>query len=147
MLRRDDIARLRFEPGPNFTAPSPVFERLPRPPCFLNGRDVLPSLIVARSISTMHRIENADTSFSRGVEDLGHMGNAFVALGDPLYAVPEFSAFGDEVVIWIDQDKPGDLSLICELWHVFLRSISTLSQRMTFDAFCEHRCLLAVVCL
>src|ERR1700722_16246960 len=118
MLRGDDIARLRFEPGPDFAAPRTVFERLPQPPCFLNGRDVLPGLVVAIAISSMHRVEHPDTSFSRCFKKPLHMRNTLIPLGDALYAIPDLAALGNEVVIRIDQDNSGDLFLISQLCHV-----------------------------
>src|SRR5580704_5200523 len=118
MLRGDDIARLRFEPGPDFAAPGTVFERLTRPRCFLNGRDVLPGLVVAGTVSPVHGIENPDTVFSRRFKNLHHVRNALVPFGDALYAIPDLATLGNEVVVRIDQDKPGDLFLISQLRHV-----------------------------
>jgi hypothetical protein len=66
----------------------------------------------------MHRIENPDTGFSRRFKNLHHMRNTLVPFGNALYSIPYFAALGNEVVIRIDHDKPGDLLLIGELWHV-----------------------------
>jgi hypothetical protein len=93
----------------------------------------------------MHRVENPDTGFSSRFKNLRHMRNTLVALGDALYAIPYFAALGNEVVIGIDYDKSGDLFLIGELWHLFLRSVSALPQGMALDAFCEHGRLLLIV--
>src|SRR5262245_5822190 len=44
--------------GTDLTAPAAVCEALVHPRGFLNGRNILPRLIVARTISMMHGIED-----------------------------------------------------------------------------------------
>ena len=58
MLRGDYLAWLRLELGTDFATPRAVFEALSLPRCLLNGRNVLPSLVVTRTVSTMQRIED-----------------------------------------------------------------------------------------
>src|SRR5262245_3146646 len=58
MLAGDNFARPRLKLGTDLTTPRAVFERLIRPTSLLNGRDILPSFVIARKIATMHRIEN-----------------------------------------------------------------------------------------
>src|SRR4030095_153656 len=63
MFGGHDITRLRFEFAADLATPRAVFECLSRPGGLLNRRNVLPSLVVARVISTMQRIENAMPAF------------------------------------------------------------------------------------
>ncbi len=65
----------------------------------------------------MHCIENADTSVSRGFQNLHLMRNTLVAFSNTLYAIPYFPALGNEVVIGIDHNKSSDLLLVCQLCH------------------------------
>ena len=59
MLEGSDVARLRFQLAPDLATPPAVFEALARPCYLLNQRNVLPSLVVTRTVSTMQRIEDA----------------------------------------------------------------------------------------
>jgi hypothetical protein len=53
MLESPDIAWLRLEFAADLATPRVVFEALVHPRCLLNGRNVLPCLIVAWTVSTM----------------------------------------------------------------------------------------------
>jgi hypothetical protein len=53
MLRGDNLARLRLELWADLATPRAEFEALSQPPCLLNGRNVLPSLVVAWTVSMM----------------------------------------------------------------------------------------------
>src|SRR2546422_2547733 len=49
-------------------------------PAFWDRGDVLPGLVVARTIPVMHRIEDAKPSFPRRVQNLQHIRNTAVCL-------------------------------------------------------------------
>src|SRR5262249_46844397 len=102
MLRGDNLAWLRLELGTDLATPSAVFEALVRPRCLLNWRNVLPVLIVARTIAMMHGIEDAKLRLACRVEDLQHVANAVVRFRNSFDMGPEFAAFGNEVVVGID---------------------------------------------
>jgi hypothetical protein len=70
MLRGDDLARLGLELGTDLAAPRAVFEALSLPRGLLNGRNVLPSLVVSRTVSMMQCIKDAKLRLARGIEDL-----------------------------------------------------------------------------
>src|SRR5215475_8767842 len=88
MLRGDDLAWLRFEPGTDLATPRLIFEALSRPRYLLNGRNVLPGLVIARSISMMQCIEDPKPRLPRGVEDLQHMRNAVIGFCNGPDVVP-----------------------------------------------------------
>src|SRR5262245_30499231 len=92
MFSGDNITWLRLEFGTDLATPGPVFEAFSPPRCPLDRRNILPSLVVARSISMMHCIENAKLGVPRGVEDLQHIRNAAIRLCDSPNAVPELAA-------------------------------------------------------
>src|SRR5215470_16611687 len=73
MLKGHDIAWLRLEFAADLAAPRPVFEGLMRPGCLLDRRDVLPGLVVAGTVSTMQRIEDAPPRLPCRLQDLHHM--------------------------------------------------------------------------
>src|SRR5215510_15371589 len=102
-------------------APRPVFEALVPPRCSLYGRNVLPRLIVARTIAVMHRIEDSELRLPCRIQDLQHMWNTVIRLGDSLDARPNLSTLGNEVVIRIDHQKCGDALLVCRGVHGVLR--------------------------
>src|SRR5262249_38296558 len=58
MLGCDDLAWLRHELGPDLAAPCAVFESLSVPCRLLYGCNVFPSLVVARTVTTMQGIED-----------------------------------------------------------------------------------------
>src|SRR6185503_20158985 len=76
MFMGDDVSWLRLEFAADLAAPSAIFEGLPRPSCLLNWRNVLPILLVSRTVATMQRIENAKLRIPRCIQDLQHMRNA-----------------------------------------------------------------------
>ena len=108
---------MRFELAADLATPRAVFERLVRPRRLLNGRYVLPSLVVARTVSTMQRIEDAKLRLPRGIEDLLHMRNAVIRFRNGPDAVPYFTSLGNEIVIRIDHEKCGDLLVIGHFCH------------------------------
>src|SRR5262245_47376377 len=117
MLSGDNLTRLGLEFGTDLAAPSAVFEGFSSPRCPLDRRNILPSLVIARSISMMHCVEDAKLRFPRGVEDLQHIRNAAIRLRDSPHAVPELAALGNEVVIGIDHQKCSKLRVVCQLRH------------------------------
>src|SRR5689334_8035676 len=102
MLRRDDVARLRLEPGTNLATPRAEFEGLAGPASPLNRRDVFPSLVVTRTVATMHCIEDAKLRPPSSVQNFPHVRNTLVCFGDGFYAIPYFAALGNEVVVGIN---------------------------------------------
>src|SRR5262245_52012878 len=88
MFRGDKLAWLRLELGADLAAPRSVFEAPSRPPCPLNRRNVFPSLVVARTVSTMKCIEDPKLSLARGVQDLQHMRNAVIRFCNSPNAIP-----------------------------------------------------------
>ena len=98
MLLDDDLPRLRCEFGADFTTPCAVFEGLARPRCLLDGRNILPALVIARAVAMMQGIENAEFRSPYRVQDLQHVRDTAVGLSDRLQAIPEFAALGDEIV-------------------------------------------------
>src|SRR5271165_6368426 len=117
MLRGDNLAWLRLELGTDFAAPRAVFEGLSLPRYLLNRRNVLPGFVVARTVSTMHRVEDAKPCVARGIQDLQHMRNAVIRFCNTPNAVPYLASIGNEVVIRIDHKKCGDLLFVLHCCH------------------------------
>jgi hypothetical protein len=67
MLMGDDLACPRCEFAANLPAPGAAFERLVRPSCFLDGRNVFPGLVVALAVPVMQCIDNAKTRITTEV--------------------------------------------------------------------------------
>jgi hypothetical protein len=88
MFMGDDVSWLRLEFAADLAAPSAIFEGLPRPSCLLNWRNVLPILLVSRTVATMQRIENAKLRIPRCIQDLQHMRNAMIYFCNSLQAIP-----------------------------------------------------------
>src|ERR1700754_495183 len=68
MLLDHDFARLRLELAADFATPRAVLKRLVQPSCLLHWSNVLPSLIVAWTVSTMQRIEDAQLCVARSIQ-------------------------------------------------------------------------------
>jgi hypothetical protein len=98
MFLCDDLAWNELELGAELAAPGAVLEGLALPRSPLYGRDVFPSLVVARAVAMMHGIEDAKLRLPCGVQDLQHIGNAIICFGNRLDAGPELAVLGDEVV-------------------------------------------------
>src|SRR5262245_22061269 len=88
MLCGDNLAWLGRELGADLTAPCAAFEALVHPRGLLNGRNVLPSLVVAWAVSMMHCIEDPKIGLPRGIQNLQHMGYAVIRFCDSPNAVP-----------------------------------------------------------
>src|SRR5262245_53680271 len=58
MFLRDDLARCRHEFGVELAAPGAVFEGLALPRSPLDGCQVFPRLVIARTVAMMHGIED-----------------------------------------------------------------------------------------
>jgi hypothetical protein len=67
MLSRNDLTGLGYELGADLATPRVIFEGLVHPRRFLNGRNVFPSLVVARTISMMQRIEDPKLRLPCGI--------------------------------------------------------------------------------
>src|SRR5262245_13084272 len=67
MLCGDDLARLRLELGTDLATPRAVFEALVLPRCLLNGRNVLPGFVVARTVSMMQGIKDPKLRLPRDI--------------------------------------------------------------------------------
>jgi hypothetical protein len=67
MLLDNDLPRLRFESGAQLAAPRAVLESPSHPGRLLNRRDVLPSLVVARTIAPVQGIEDPQLRLAGGV--------------------------------------------------------------------------------
>jgi hypothetical protein len=112
MLQGHDFARLRLELAADLATPRAVFERLIQPGCLLDGRYVLPSLVVAWTVATMQRIEDAKLRLPRSIQDLQHMRNTIICFCNRLQAIPYFASLGNEIVVRIDEEKCSDLFII-----------------------------------
>src|SRR5215813_11558360 len=97
VLLGHDVAWLRRKLRANLSSPCAGFEDLALHRCLLDGRDVLPALVIAWAIPMVHRVEDAEPSFPRGGDELAHMSDGMGCCRNVLDAVPDFSAFGDEV--------------------------------------------------
>ena len=109
MLLGHDIARLGLELLAQLATPGAELERPTVPRRLLDGRDVLPRLVVAGPVPAVQRVEHPDVGLPRSVEHLLHVGDAAVGLGDTLQPVPHLAALGDEVVVRVDHQQPGDV--------------------------------------
>ncbi len=88
MLRSDNLAWLRRELGTDLATPRAVFEGLSLPPRLLDRRNLLPGLVVARTISMMQCIEDPKLRLPRRIQDLQHMRDAVIRFCNSLNAVP-----------------------------------------------------------
>src|SRR5262245_41697581 len=114
MLCCDNLTRLGRKLGADLTTPRAVFEALVYPCCLLNGGDVLPSLIVARTVSMMQCIEDPKLRIPRGIQDLQHMRNTVVRFCNGPNSSPQLTSLGDEVVVRIDHQKSSDFFVVCQ---------------------------------
>src|ERR1700733_1563753 len=112
MLRCDDLTRPGLEPGMELTTPRAVFEGPALPRCLLNGSDVVPCLVVTRTVATMRCIEDPKLCLARCVQDTQHVRNAAIGFRDGPNAGPRLATLGNEVVIRIDHQKRRDLLVI-----------------------------------
>ena len=70
VLKCHDLTRLRCELAAKLATPRPEFECSTRPRRFLDRRDISLGLVIARTESTMRRIEDAKARFSRRIQNL-----------------------------------------------------------------------------
>ena len=118
MLLGDDVAGLWFEASSELAAPRAVFKRLTLSGSLLNWHNVCPGVVVARTVTTMHRVEDMDACSSGGIEHLLHVGNTIVRFGDRLDAIPDLAALGNEIVVRIDDDHCSDLFVKLQIFQV-----------------------------
>src|SRR5262245_2487338 len=88
MLRGDDLAWLGLELGTDLATPGAVFEALVLPRRPLDGRNVLPGLVVARAVAMMHGIVDPKLRLPRRIQDLQHVRNAVIRFGNSPNAAP-----------------------------------------------------------
>src|SRR5215467_850409 len=112
MLLDDNFAWHRRELSPELATPSAILKCFVRPRCLLNGRNVLPSLVIAWTVSMMHCKENPQLRLPRGIKDLLHVRNAVVRFGNSFDAGPDLAAFGNEVVVRVDHQQRGDALVV-----------------------------------
>src|SRR5215470_4951815 len=96
MLLSHNLTRSRGELAANLAAPCSVFKSLRRPGSLLDGRDVLPGLVVAGTVSMMQRVEHAKSRLPRRSQNLRHMRNALVPFRNGLQATPDLPSLGNE---------------------------------------------------
>jgi len=125
MFKGHNVARPRCEFAADLAAPRPVFEGLSRPCRLVNWRNVLPALVVAWTVSTMQRVENAKRRLSRSIEDLHHMRNTLIRFSNTLQAIPYFAACGNEIVVRIDDEKRSAVFVKFQICHVLSVYAST----------------------
>src|SRR5262245_22167085 len=113
----DNLTWRRHEFGTELATPRTVFESLVLPCSSLNRRNVGPRFVVARTISMMHRIEDAKLGCARSIHDVHRVGNAAVCFSDRLDAGPDLAAFGNEVIVGIDHQQGGVALVICRGIH------------------------------
>src|SRR5215813_13581188 len=109
MLLGHNVAGLRCELTPDLAAPGPILESLSLPASPLNRYNVFPCFVVAGTVTTMHRIEDAQARATRSIQDLQRVWNAIVCFGDSLNAIPDLAALGNEIIVRIDNQECGDL--------------------------------------
>src|SRR5215510_7885298 len=114
MLCGDNLAWLGRELGADLTAPCAVFEALVHPRCLLNGGNVLPRLIVARTVSMMHDIEDEKLRIPRGIQDLQHMSNTVIRFCNDPNTFPQLASLRDEVVVRIHPQQSSDFFVVCQ---------------------------------
>src|SRR5690349_13693953 len=119
MLRDDTFSRLRGELGTDLATPRTEFESLMLPRCPLNRRDVLPTLVVAWTITMMQCVENAKSRLPCCIQNLQHMRNTLIRLCNGLEAIPYLAAIGNEIVVRVDHKQCGHCLVVCHCRHSF----------------------------
>jgi hypothetical protein len=102
MLLDDNFAWFGRELGPELATPRAVLEGLMRQRVLLNRRNILPTLVVARTLAMMHGIEDPELRTPGGLQHLQHMGNAVIDFCDGPNAGPSLAPFWYEIVIEVD---------------------------------------------
>jgi hypothetical protein len=88
MLLRHDIARLRFELAADLASPRALSEDLTIPCGLLDWCNVLPGLVVARTVAVVHCIEDANARLPCSSHNLRHVGDTIIGLRNILDARP-----------------------------------------------------------
>jgi hypothetical protein len=65
----------------------------------------------------MQRVEDAKLRLPRSIKDLQHMRNTIICFCNSLQAMPYFASLGNEIVVWIDDEKCSDLFLKLQICH------------------------------
>src|ERR1700728_4127473 len=136
MLLGDNVARPGFKLTAQPAAPRTFLEGLARPRCLLDRRNVFPLLVVAGPVSVMQRVEHLNVGIARGLEDLTHVPDTPIGLGNSLEAVPDLAALGNEVVVRVNHHQAGDASAIFHLDNFAPghRQAPPLPRRFTYEA-------------
>src|SRR5262245_17485711 len=100
-----------------------------RPGCLLNRSNVLPGLVVARTVSMMQRIEDAKLCLPRNVQDLQHMRNTTIGFRNALQAIPYFASLGNEIVVRIDDEKCSKLFVKLRRCHALSLWLNSVNQQ------------------
>src|SRR5262249_16239009 len=101
----------------DLTTPGPVLERLRRPGGLLYGRDVLPRLVVARTVPSVQRVEDAEPRLPRRLQNLQHVLNAVIGFRDRADPSPAFAALGNKIVIRVDQQERHGVRIMYIVSH------------------------------
>ena len=112
MFLRHDVSRLWFELTANFAAPRAVFKDLAFQASLLDWCDVFPGFVIAGTVTMMHGVEDAEPCVAASIQDSQHIWNAVVGFCNGLNVVPDLAAFGNEVVVRIDDNHSGDVLFI-----------------------------------
>src|SRR5215471_18665791 len=120
MLLGNDFARFGFELTADLAAPGTGLEALVLPRCLLNRRDVVPGLIVTRTVAMMHRVKHTKPGLPRRIQDVQHVRNTVVRFGNALHAGPYLTPLGKEVVIRIDYQERRKVPLVRQPFHGLL---------------------------
>src|SRR5215469_9091560 len=141
----DNFAWLRREFGADLATPGAVFEGLSQPSCLLDRCNVLPAFIVAWTVSVMQRIKNTNPRLPGSSHDIQHVRNAVICFCDILDAIPYFASLGNEIVVWIDDDKRRVLFFKVPLCHA-LRGPPRLTSSCQAARFGNGICAFAADC-
>src|SRR5262249_21467590 len=117
MLLGNDITGLRLEFAADPATPCAVFKGSMRPGRPLHRGHVLPILVITRTVSMMHCIEDTNLRLARSIQNLPHMRNTIVCFRHVLDTIPDLSALGDEIIVGIDDKKGSDLLFVGD-FHV-----------------------------
>jgi hypothetical protein len=93
----------------------------------LNWRYVLPGFVVTGPVPAVQRIEDTDIRTPGGGEDLFHVTDAIVGFDDTLQSIPNLAARGNEIVVRIDHDQPGDVLAEGHSGHLSIQAFAPAS--------------------
>src|SRR3954454_16130148 len=129
MLLGDHVVRSRLQVRMDLTTPRAVLERLARPCRALNRCDVLPRLVVTGTVPVMHGVAHPYPGSAGRVDELPHVRDAIIGLGNAFEAIPYLATLEDEVVVRIDHQQPRDRRLVAADGHGFPILVTGLRRR------------------